>query len=364
MAIIKLTNNTVTTMESLDKADRYISDPSKICPNGIICSGCPPSQWAANNRALKRFWRATHKKQLRQIVLGFDPGDNIDQDRAVRIGLKVARLFKGYYVKCAVHNNTRHLHIHILVGNTSYLTGKQLDMSKADLYRFKEECSKILRENGCYGVRMSHRKIEGFPDDIEDSEMLEIADDKYIDAPGEIICAPVEPAYTDTRNNGGYPQFRMYYNYNITNNYFGQPGDYNITHRRGQNPRQYSSQQSNQPQPVNCGYVQRPLLSDTRLIADNQPFIESQAELADDTVVEAESGGFFDKQQFAHQVQLVRVEVKLYGVVIQYQDFSDREQAMAWIMSQFATGEGIRFFIDGILVPFSNGERIVPFIPL
>ena len=59
-----------------------------------------------------------------------------DSDKAARIALMIARLFKGYYVKCAVHNNTLHLHIHIIVGNTSYITGKQLDMAKTDLYRF------------------------------------------------------------------------------------------------------------------------------------------------------------------------------------------------------------------------------------
>lgn len=147
----------------------------------------------------------------------------------------IARLFIGYYVKCAVHNNTTHLHIHIIVGNTSYITGKQLDMSKADLYRFKEECSKILRENGLYGIRMRHGRIDSFPDDVTDSEMMEIPDKWYVENPGDMICESVESPYTagaSVRGYTGYPQYRTYNNFYITNNYFEQPGDYNITHSR------------------------------------------------------------------------------------------------------------------------------------
>ena len=148
MAVCIFINNTDKSLDSLDKADKYISHPSKIAPRGIVGSGCPPDQWASSNRALKRFWHAAKKKQLRHIVIGFAPNDNVDNDKAARIALMIARLFKGYYVKCAVHNNTLHLHIHIIVGNTSYITGKQLDMSKTDLCRFKAECTKILRATG------------------------------------------------------------------------------------------------------------------------------------------------------------------------------------------------------------------------
>lgn len=235
MAVCIFINNTDKSLDSLDKADKYISHPSKIAPRGIVSSGCPPDQWVSSNRALKRFWHAAKKKQLRHIVIGFDPNDNVDNDKAARIALMIARLFKGYYVKCAVHNNTLHLHIHIIVGNTSYITGKQLDMSKTDLYRFKAECTKILRANGLYGIRMRHGRIDSFPDDVTDSEMMEIPDEWYVENPGDAICESVEPTYTsDTSVRGytGYPQYRTYNNFYITNNYFEQPGDYNITHSR------------------------------------------------------------------------------------------------------------------------------------
>ena len=196
MAVCIFINNTDKSLDSLDKADKYISHPSKIAPRGIVGSGCPPDQWVSSNRALKRFWHAAKKKQLRHIVIGFAPNDNVDNDKAARIALMIARLFIGYYVKCAVHDNTTHLHIHIIVGNTSYITGKQLDMSKTDLYRFKAECTKILRANGLYGIRMRHGRIDSFPDDVTDSELMEIPDEWYVENPGDAICESVESQYT------------------------------------------------------------------------------------------------------------------------------------------------------------------------
>ena len=50
--------------------------------------------------------------------------------------------------------------------------------------------------------------------------------------------------------------------------------------------------------------------------------------------------------------------------VLLCQYFQDRDQAMAWIMSQPVINERIRFYIDGVLVPFTNGDRIFPFIPI
>lgn len=85
MAVCIFINNTDKSLDSLDKVDKYISHPSKIAPRGIVGSGCPPDQWASSNRALKRFWHAARKKQLRHIVIGFAPNDNVDNDKAARI---------------------------------------------------------------------------------------------------------------------------------------------------------------------------------------------------------------------------------------------------------------------------------------
>lgn len=365
MAVCIFINNTDKSLDSLDKADKYISHPSKIAPRGIVGSGCPPDQWVSSNRALKRFWHAAKKKQLRHIVIGFAPNDNVDNDKAARIALMIARLFIGYYVKCAVHDNTTHLHIHIIVGNTSYITGKQLDMSKTDLYRFKAECTKILRANGLYGIRMRHGRIDSFPDDVTDSELMEIPDEWYVENPGDAICESVESQYTadnSVRGYTGYPQYRTYNNFYITNNYFEQPGDYNITHSR-------SRQAQRKPLSIAPGHEPNPGYWKNASPTTESPLLpEAQTTAPDDrfeSVIDIDSGGFFDKPvQAPPPPQPVLTEVRDGVSVLLCQYFQDRDQAMAWIMSQPVINERIRFYIDGVLVPFTNGDRIFPFIPI
>lgn len=81
---------------------------------------------------------------------------------------------------------------------------------------------------------------------------------------------------------------------------------------------------------------------------------EAQTTAPDDrfeSVIDIDSGGFFDKPvQAPPQPVLTEVRDGVSMLLCQY--FQDRNQAMAWIMSQPVINERIRFYIDGILVPF------------
>lgn len=192
MAIIKCTNISSNDIGSIGGMDKYICDLNKTSHRLIGCRGCPPELWVQQVNANKHIWHSESKRQMRQFVLGFDPHDKISYDEAVRVANDVAKYFKGHTVKYAVHRNTEHLHIHFLVDNTSYIDGKQLDMSKSDLKRFKEYCSEVLTKHGCSKVRMAqHFRYDGMPDGKADIKELEIGDDMYLDNAEEIICEPV-----------------------------------------------------------------------------------------------------------------------------------------------------------------------------
>lgn len=195
MAIVKCTNISSNDIGSLDRMDKYICDSNKTSRRHIGCRGCPPELWVQQVKANKHIWHSESKRQLRQLVMGFDPHDKIRCVEAVRVANDVAKYFKGHTVKYAVHRNTEHLHIHFLVDNTSYIDGKQLDMSKSDLKRFKEYCSDVLTKHSCSKVRMAqHFRYDGMPDGKADIKELEIGEDMYIDNAEEIICEPVATA--------------------------------------------------------------------------------------------------------------------------------------------------------------------------
>ncbi|MBQ8171743.1 MAG: relaxase/mobilization nuclease domain-containing protein [Oscillospiraceae bacterium] len=153
MAILKAINHRRFSFSDLYDIDRYISDPEKADMFSVGGYGCPPETWVVCNKALKCQHHAKNKKQFRHFVLGFDDHDKATVQTAVSVGEDVCKYFAGYYAKFAVHTNTPHIHIHIIVGNTSYENGKQLDMLRAALVELKSYCTDVLLKHGCGGVR-------------------------------------------------------------------------------------------------------------------------------------------------------------------------------------------------------------------
>lgn len=153
MAILKSINHRRFNISDLADIDKYISDKVKTNGHGIGGYGCPPDSWVDCNTALKSQYHAKHKKQFRHFVLGFDDSDCATIDTAIEVGQETCKFFSGYYAKFAVHTNTPHIHLHIIVGNTSYENGKQLDMPNIALVKLKSYCSDILVIHGCSRVR-------------------------------------------------------------------------------------------------------------------------------------------------------------------------------------------------------------------
>lgn len=153
MSILKAINHKRFDISDLADIDEYVSNPIKTGGHRMGGYGCPPDSWVACNTALKSQYHAKYKKQFRHFVLGFDDNDCATIDTAMDVGQETCKFFTGYYAKFAVHTNTPHIHLHIIVGNTSYENGKQLDMPNIALVKLKSYCSDILVKHGCSRVR-------------------------------------------------------------------------------------------------------------------------------------------------------------------------------------------------------------------
>ena len=184
MAILKAINHRRYKFTDLLDIDNYITDPAKSELSCIGGYGCPPELWVSCNKALKSQYHAKHKKQFRHFVIGFDDRDKASIATARAVGYEACKHFAGYYAKFAVHTNTNHLHLHIIVGNTSYEDGKQLDMPKAALVELKTYCSDVLMKHGCSGVRM-------WKWSVCDAASQECADD-ILEIPESMFCIPTE----------------------------------------------------------------------------------------------------------------------------------------------------------------------------
>lgn len=179
LAILKAINHRTFKFADLAEIDKYITNPAKADFFSVGGYGCPPEAWVACNTALKCQHHAKNKKQFRHFVLGFDDHDRATVHTAMRVGTDVCKYFEGYYAKFAVHTNTPHIHLHIIVGNTSYESGKQLDMPNSALADLKSYCSDILIRNGCGGVRTLKWTVYD-KNTLKDAEdLLEISDSLY-----------------------------------------------------------------------------------------------------------------------------------------------------------------------------------------
>lgn len=225
--IIKSIFCTDKSMFSTMKAQRYVSDGAKVRLGGSFSYGCSVNQWSAANTAVKKFHRKHEMGKHYQMIVGFDPADNVTVEKAARIGKRIARYFTDRYVLGAIHTNTAHTHIHFLISYTT-IYGKQKGMTKSELNDLKSFVSGIAEEEHCCAVRMHNKdweSVEGLDSlTVEDSPDLEIDDSKYLGEPEEVLYNDVQEN-TGFRNANsleyGFAQPKVYnnFNYKITYNY-------------------------------------------------------------------------------------------------------------------------------------------------
>ena len=95
-------------------------------------------------------------KPLRSVyhfVISFpDPIEDADIVKLIAIDTCQYFYNKGFQCIYAVHEDTKHLHIHIAVNSTNFMTGKQMHFSKSELMSIIIDLKKlaygILKENG------------------------------------------------------------------------------------------------------------------------------------------------------------------------------------------------------------------------
>lgn len=172
------------------EAQRYVCNKDKVPPGGIFSYGCGEDQWCSSGLATKILHRKKERGKHYQIIAGFDPADRITVQKAVFVGKQMARFFNDRIILGAVHNNTEHIHVHLLVSYTT-TDGQQRGMKKNDLSDFKSFASDIAKRENLCPVRMHNSKWKVYPDVISEFETdlpeFDIDDSEYLGEPGKVI---------------------------------------------------------------------------------------------------------------------------------------------------------------------------------
>ena len=84
-------------------------------------------------------------------ILSFDKGVNIDD--AYSVCKEAASYYGDYQYLLAVHQNTRNLHMHVILSAVNVQTGKKFSQSKGGLQDFKDYVNSILERYGLNPVK-------------------------------------------------------------------------------------------------------------------------------------------------------------------------------------------------------------------
>ncbi|MDE6031101.1 MAG: relaxase/mobilization nuclease domain-containing protein [Oscillospiraceae bacterium] len=98
-------------------------------------------------RAVKQFFRKnSDSRQVRHIVVGFDPRHMLNAMEADTIAKRICEYYADrYQIVYGAHEDTDNLHIHIVFNCTSFVDGKQYSGGVRDLNRFRTFVDEILR---------------------------------------------------------------------------------------------------------------------------------------------------------------------------------------------------------------------------
>lgn len=138
--------------QSYQDVIRYILQPQKCRHNLIGGYAVSPEQATLEMEMLTKFWRKDHGVHLRHMVLSFTPAEIKDPFEAYDIAINAVAFYgRTYQIIFAVHEDSDHLHIHIVMNMVSYLDGKKYAGRTDDYHAFCRHLQDILRK---YNLRL------------------------------------------------------------------------------------------------------------------------------------------------------------------------------------------------------------------
>ena len=126
----------------------YVTNREKTNESLISGVNCLPQTVVEEFQAVKLRFHKTEGRSYYHIVQAFSPDDPLDFATAHEIGVAFAQYFQGYQCLVATHQNTAHIHNHIILNSVSFETGKKFHQSAKEMRQAKEYSNQLCREHG------------------------------------------------------------------------------------------------------------------------------------------------------------------------------------------------------------------------
>lgn len=198
MATTKL-GNTKVVARSISYAEK-----KAVVKSGINCD-------IDNVKASFRAVREVHGKndgvQAHTIIQSFKPGE-VTPEQAHALGRELAeRVAKGHQVAIYTHNDTEHIHNHIVINSVADETGKKYQINVKKRHEIKDTNDEICRENGL-------SVVEKTQDDRKTQAEIEL-EKKGIKTWKQEIKDVVEKAKEKSKNKDEFVEFLKESNINF-----------------------------------------------------------------------------------------------------------------------------------------------------
>lgn len=126
----------------------YVTNREKTNESLISGVNCLPQTVVEEFQAVKLRFHKTEGRSYYHIVQAFSPDDPLDFATAHEIGVAFAKYFQGFQCLVATHQNTAHIHNHIILNSVNFETGKKFHQSAREMGQAKEYSNQLCRERG------------------------------------------------------------------------------------------------------------------------------------------------------------------------------------------------------------------------
>lgn len=156
MSILKYGNGKNRGSYSLRQAVDYILNPEKTSHELISGNGVDTDQAARDMETIQTLYGKNSGRAFIHWIISFDEG--VSERDAYMIGKECAAYYaEDYQYIIAVHTNTDHIHVHVVLNAVNVHTGNKFSQSKRDMLRYREYVNEVLQE---YGLPVIGKKLQ------------------------------------------------------------------------------------------------------------------------------------------------------------------------------------------------------------
>lgn len=125
----------------------------------------------------KKIWKKDSGRMYAHNIISFHRDEKVTPEECMEIGRRFCdQFFSGHQSLIAVHQDRDHLHIHIVTNTVSYIDGRKLHQSRADLEKQKVFTNQLCVERGL-SVAEKGKHFDGTK--IEEGVIRGWSKDKY-----------------------------------------------------------------------------------------------------------------------------------------------------------------------------------------